>query len=105
MLLLFCLIGFAAMCTSSELTPAEKDFYKRANRFHVGDRIAQAEQVLGRPSRIVEASTECREHKGEKEWVYETIELPTGKTRLGGGSVLFCVDRHGTIKAGFHVHH
>lgn len=103
-------VGLIVICLmplrcATELSPAEKDFYARSDAIDPGDSIDKVKRRLGKPTRIVDGERACRGSGGEKEWVYESLETSTGRSPLRGGSVVFCVSRHGVIAAKYYVHH
>jgi hypothetical protein len=89
---------------STELSPAEQEFYGRSARITAGQRIDDVKRQLGEPTRIVDAAQPCRDRGGSKEWVYESFETPAGRERLQGGSVIICVTGQGVVVANFDVY-
>jgi hypothetical protein len=98
-------LGYVMMAgCSTELSPAEQEFYGRSAEIGAGQKIEDVKRQLGAPTRIVDAAGTCRDRGGNKEWVYESFETPAGRERLQGGSILICVEGQGIVVANFHVY-
>ena len=89
---------------STELSPAQQEFYGRSAGIVAGQKSETVKRQLGEPTRIVDASQPCRDRGGHKEWVYESFETPAGRERLQAGSVVICVTGQGVVVAKFDVH-
>ena len=94
----------SASACAGGLSPAERDFYRRASHVDVGDRSDEVRRALGPPTRIVDAESPCLAARADKAWVYETLDGRGGRIRLRGGSVVFCVDRAGAVVGKFDVY-
>lgn len=95
--------GAVGAC-STELSPEEQDFNRRAARIRAGQSTQIVKRELGEPARIVDGSQQCRDLGGHKDWVYESFEAPAGRVQLEGTYPVFCVTNQGVVVADFFVH-
>lgn len=99
------LVGCAMVGScSAELTPEEREFYRRSAGIEVGHQTDDVKRQLGEPTRIVDGSQRCRERGGEKEWVYESFETAAGRVQLRSSSVLICISNQSIVIANGLVH-
>src|SRR5687767_2467753 len=90
------LVLTATGCTP-DVSEAEMDFYRHANRIDVGAKGQDVKAQLGEPSRVAAGGPECRSSGGQEEWVYDSFQTADARPPLHGASVVFCVDRHGRV--------
>lgn len=99
----FSLAAAMLLGCSTETTPEEDSFHRRAAQIGVKHRTEDVKRQLGEPTRVVEGLGTCDHRGGDKAWVYESFETPAGRVKLKGGSVIVCVTNQGAVVSTFDV--
>lgn len=84
-------------CSRERVSEDELAFYEKVRQIRKGTPFEDVRRALGEPSLVINAEAECLRSGAQREWMYRSFDLGTGRKQLQFTKFAFCASADGRV--------